>query len=145
MVTILSNIFITDYELLTKNVSTKSMRVVSRFLIATTPLIGSLFISNLVQVTTYTGVFGCISCYLFPALIQYRSRRFIQNLGHINESEIPRSSDEEDTLLFRKDTRPVGDKDTPYTTIFSGDVMVFVVAVFGVWATGTTIASWVDK
>jgi hypothetical protein len=140
MVAILSNILLSDYQLVTSQRATKSMRLVSRFLIATAPLIGSLFISNLVQVTTYTGVFGCFSTYMFPALIQFMSRRKMadRNFEQINET----ADYGTDYGTIRTSVRGVP-KDTPYTNVFSGNVMVIAVVVFGIWATIATVISWV--
>ena len=79
---------------------------------------------------------------MFPALIQFMSRRKIrsENFQPIIETAdygplIPRSNSIQDVH-----------KDTPYTSVFSGDVMVFIVAAFGVWATTATFVSWdVDR
>ena len=56
-------------------------KLLFRFVIAVTPLIGAIFISNLVTVLKFAGLFAFLILFIFPILFQFQSKRLcIQKL-----------------------------------------------------------------
>lgn len=135
IVTFLTNILLADYKQLTKTQPTKSMRIVGRFIIATVPLIGALFLSNLVQVTTYTGILS-VSIYLLSALIQYKSKRLLSAMKTKNDLVTNCSDDEEPLISTSLSVK------SQSSNVFGGNVMVGLSVVFALWLAAATIGSW---
>ena len=63
-------------------------KILFRFIFAVTPLIGGIFISNLVTILKFAGLFAFITMYLLPILFQFQSKRLcVQKLE--NSGDVP--------------------------------------------------------
>ena len=63
-------------------------KILIRFLIAVAPLIGAIFISNLLTILNFAGLFAFITMFLFPILFQFQSKRLcvqkLENSGDVS-------------------------------------------------------------
>ena len=86
-----------------------AIRLVLKFLVATLPIVGALFISNLVYVLKYAGLFGFGICFFFPTLLQLQSQRVCTRLFGPLQQAKGNSFDMTSTSTDEKHTEKGGD------------------------------------
>ena len=112
MANMVENMFIKD----PKRMLDRSTRAVHRFSWAVVPLIGSIYITDFVDLSKYGGLIAFFVVFWFPAFLQYRSKQVCR-------------------ALFL----PV---DTPYSSWYSGNGVVLFVFVVGVVMTVATFVGF---
>lgn len=129
--------------------------------VAIVPLIGSIFIANLVDITRYGGLLGFAICCFYPAALQLKSqydcnKAFCEavELSQQDKHKLPSVKYESDSSLENENTPLIAEfpavkyfhwnnpcYTTPYQTIFSHPYMVVLSLLFSFVAFGLTIAS----
>lgn len=92
-------------------------RTVHRFFWATTPLIGAVFLSDIVVLDKYSGLLAFFVAFWFPAILQYRSQVICDHL--------------------------FGHSATPYSSWWSSQLFIYSVFVVGVAITIATFVGFV--
>ena len=120
-----------------------------RLVTSTLPIVGALFIANLVYIVTYAGLLGLCICFLFPIMLQLRS----QYVCHKTFGEVftgvssQLSVGEELPLMAGRRCRTSGLRwrvktyYTPYSNIFSHPFIVVLFGVVALVTCGLVIAS----
>lgn len=130
---------------------TRFAKTCVRFILSVCPLVGAIYVSNLVSVLTYSGVVSFLVSYTLPGIVQIQSRRVcMKKLGaRVDHSGNRTEGDSETTSLLsdgRLNASYGNDKrcpaETSYTTPLSHPVVVVSVLVFSGLATVATIASF---
>lgn len=115
-VTVMANMVENMYKDDPHQMPDRVTRVVHRFFWAVVPMIGSVFLTNLVDLGKYSGLIAFFAVFWFPALLQYRSKQASM-------------------ALFLH-------ADTPYSSWYSSNIMVMIVFVFGVVVTVATFVGF---
>lgn len=132
--------------------------VVLSLALAVVPLLGSLLVANLVDITRYGGLLGFATACLYPAALQLKSQydcnkafceAVEQSLHDNNDKSSTKNEtteDEETPLIPEFPVVKYFDRKnpcytTPYHSIFSHPYMVMFMSLFAVAAFGLTIAS----
>ena len=150
--TVSNNIFI----LLTGHDSTqfdkqkygRLMLIVIRLVYTILPIIGSLFIANLVFIVKYAGLLGLFICYFFPIALQLRSQYVCHKTfkNAVPTHHLP-VNEELPLLAGSRNVKSsgLGWKEetyyTPYSTVFSHPIIVITFAVVTMISGGFVISS----
>ena len=153
VITLSNNIFIlftgSDSTQLDKHKYGKLMLITLRLVCAVLPIIGSLFIANLVFIVKYAGLLGLFICYFFPIVLQLRSQYVCyKTFGTTLVPTHPLPVNEELPLLAgsrKVKSSGFGWKEeayyTPYSTMFSHPIIVVTFAIITMISCGLVITS----
>jgi len=152
VITISNNIFIllsgSDTTLLYQHKYGKLMLITLRLVCAVLPIIGSLFIANLVFIIKYAGLLGLFICYFFPIVLQLRSQYVCHQTFNsaIPDHHLP-VNEELPLLAGSRNVKNsgLGWKEetyyTPYSTVFSHPIIVVIFAVVTMIICGLVVTS----
>lgn len=136
------------------NPPTRFTKTCIRFMLSVCPLVGSIYVTNLVSVLTYSGVVSFLVSFFLPALLQIQSKRVcLKRLGYragSQDSDLAKRDGETVSLLSGGHVNgSLGIRSagrcpamTPYTTVLSHPVVVWSVIVFSVAGAAATVASF---
>ena len=124
-------------------------KLIFRFCTAFIPIIGALFVSNLVSVLHLAGLFAFISQFAVPIMCQYQSKRLCSKLENLSHSEIdminnsPLHKNRMNGLfnVFTKQFLFTTQAKTPYSGWYSCNFVVIVIGLLALACTGLSIAS----
>ena len=112
------------------------IRVILKFFIATLPIVAALFVSNLVYVLKYAGLFGFGMCFFFPTLLQLQSQRVCRKLFGSTPGTIKVKPEDSTTSSDSNSSERVpllsvqeGPDDLLYMTPFSSRILSHPVSV----------------
>lgn len=117
----------------------RARRTAHRFMMATIPLIGCLFVTNLVTVLQFLSLTINIVAFLTPAALQYRSRKvWIEKLSslsvsvnrHPTDMVVHVELDESTSLLEREEKTGRRGYDTPYSGWYSKPPVIYFFIVY---------------
>ena len=122
--------------------------IILRLVTSALPIVGALFIANLVYIVTYAGLLGLCICFLFPVMLQLRSQYVChKTFGEVFTRASSLSVSEELSLLAGRRSRTSGLRwrvktyYTPYSNIFSHPFIVVLFGVVSLVTCGFVIAS----
>lgn len=123
-------------------------RFIHRFIASVIPLVGAIFVTNLVTITQYIGLTYCVLGFAIPALLQYRSRNIWMNklcslleppmAGDLSVTEEDSTESESTSLTARKPVH-LPTADTPYSGWYSKPVLIYAFLVYSAVVTVVTI------